>query len=128
MLPTADVELAAQFQLGDAVVPTGGAFAQAAVNGMAVGIQRTTFRGVTPQAALFVVAGQAQFPGVIKVMFQRGLDAIVVVADIAVVGFAEEGRAGHAMVGDDAPVEGGAVAHELAFYEKAGVGVQLPTE
>src|SRR5476651_792764 len=106
MLPTADVEQAAQFELGNAVMPTGGAFAIAAVDGVAVGIQRAAFRGVAPQAALFVVAGEAHLPGVVEVVFHGGLEAVVVVADVAVVGLAEEGRAGHAMGRNDATVEG----------------------
>ena len=122
MLPTADVEQAAQFQLGDAVMPVVVALAITAVDGVAVGIQRTSFRGEAPEFAFLVVAGQAQFPAVVEVMFQRGLQQVVVVVDVAVVRFTEEGRARDAtpfiVRRDNATIEGGAVTHDFAFYQQ----------
>ncbi|MNE43706.1 hypothetical protein D3C80_1378930 [compost metagenome] len=59
VLPTADVEQTPQFELGDAVVPPGIALTVAAVDGVQVGVQGACFRGMSPELAILVVAGQA---------------------------------------------------------------------
>ena len=94
VLPAADVKQTTQFELGDAVVPVGIALAVAAIDGVAVGVQGTIFGGEAPEFAFFVMAGEAQFPAVVELMFEGGLQQIVVVVDVAVVGFTKEGRTG----------------------------------
>ncbi len=78
------------------------------------------------------MTGEAQFPAIVELMFEGGLQQIVVVVDVAVVGFAKEGRTGDAapfiVRRDDTAIEGRAVAHELALHQQAGVRVQLPAE
>ncbi|MNK99971.1 hypothetical protein D3C87_1203890 [compost metagenome] len=132
VLQGAGVEKTAQFELGNAVVPVVVALAIAAVDGVAIGIQRARLRGETPKFAFLVVAGQTQLPTVVELMFEGGLQLVVVVVDVAVVGFAEKGRTGNTAPGvvrrDDAAIEGRAVANELAFYQQACVGIELPTE
>ncbi|MNI60938.1 hypothetical protein D3C73_1161790 [compost metagenome] len=132
MLQVAEVEQAPQFELGDAVVPVVVALAVTAIDRVAISVQCALLAGVAPELAFLVVAGQPQFPTVVQVMFEGGLKHVVVVVDVAIVGFAQEGRArdtAPAIAGrDDATVERRAVAHELAFYQQVRIRVHLPTE
>src|SRR5690606_33756728 len=109
MLPAANVNQTAQLQLRDAVVPVHVPLAITSGQGLAISAQRAIFRGKTGQFALFVMTGQTQRPNVIEAMLQRGLNHVVVVIDIAVVGLAEEAATGNAapcvVRRNDAPVE-----------------------
>ncbi|MNQ56298.1 hypothetical protein D3C85_704180 [compost metagenome] len=82
--------------------------------------------------ALGVVVGQAQFPAVVQVVFQAGLEHLVAVADVAVVRFAEEGGALYrtelVIHRRNAAVEHRVVADELGFQQQSGVCVQLPRQ
>ena len=128
MLPAEALDLAVQFGLGDAVVPLEIALAQAAGN--AVANQRTRFAGVALHMALGVVVGQAQLPVVVQVALQRQVEGLVVVANVAVVRLAEEGRARHcahlAVHRRDAAVEHRLGAGQLGVQLQRGVRVELP--
>jgi hypothetical protein len=73
VLPVTEVEQTAQFELGDAVVPVVVTLAVATVDGVAVSIQRARLGGEPPEFPLLVMTGQAQLPGVVELMFKRGL-------------------------------------------------------
>ena len=71
VLPAGQVELAVQLGLGDAVVPFEAALAVKARD--LIADQSRRLGAVAVQRALAVMAGQAQFPGFVQVVFETDL-------------------------------------------------------
>ncbi|MCY1547364.1 hypothetical protein D9M68_834180 [compost metagenome] len=96
MLQAAELQITAQFDLADAVVPGGFALAEAPRQGTLIASEREGLGGIAAQRAFLEVTGQAQLPGIVEGMLEAGLDQVVGVVDSAVARLAEEGRARHA--------------------------------
>ena len=90
MLDRTGIEAPTQLQLGDRVLPVVVAITQVAGQRAVVCCDLCRFGGVAIHPALLVVAGQAQRPDFVEVVFEFGLQRFVVVADRPIRGFAIE--------------------------------------